>query len=284
MDVYAAREDPVPGVTGALVAAAVPLPPAQVVFEPSWSAVAGHLADRARPGDVVLTCGAGDVTMIGPEVLARLEARRDGVVSTSTDATSGGAAVAARGRAPPAARLRGDRHGGRAAGARLVLAPAWLLLGIERARRRDGRRSRAPSALGPAEVRRRGGHPAGHPAGPPRHRRGRGRGWPSCRRCAASRCTRHWPRTVDDRGARAGAGRRAQARRGLALLVDRTGVAFAPGRPPAARRCRWSARRSTAGAPALRAALDVLEAAAGRRARPGAPGARGQPPRRSRCG
>jgi UDP-N-acetylmuramate--alanine ligase len=75
MDVYAAREDPEPGVTGALVAAAVPLPPARIVFEPSWSAVAGHLADRARPGDVVLTCGAGDVTMIGPEVLERLEGR-----------------------------------------------------------------------------------------------------------------------------------------------------------------------------------------------------------------
>jgi UDP-N-acetylmuramate--alanine ligase len=75
MDVYAAREDPMPGVTGALVAATVPLPPAQVVYEPSWSAVAGHLADRARPGDIVLTCGAGDVTMIGPEVLARLAAR-----------------------------------------------------------------------------------------------------------------------------------------------------------------------------------------------------------------
>ena len=74
MDVYAAREDPVPGVTGALVAAAVPLPPQQVVFEPSWSAVADHLAERAKPGDVVITCGAGDVTMIGPEVLSRLEA------------------------------------------------------------------------------------------------------------------------------------------------------------------------------------------------------------------
>ncbi|MGH3388142.1 MAG: UDP-N-acetylmuramate--L-alanine ligase [Actinomadura sp.] len=72
MDVYAAREDPVPGVTGALVAAAVQLPPQQVVFEPSWSSVADHVADRAKPGDVVLTCGAGDVTMIGPEVLERL--------------------------------------------------------------------------------------------------------------------------------------------------------------------------------------------------------------------
>jgi UDP-N-acetylmuramate--alanine ligase len=75
MDVYAAREDPVPGVTGALVAAAVPLPAEQVHFEPSWSAVAGHLADRAAEGDIVLTCGAGDVTMIGPEVLDRLGAR-----------------------------------------------------------------------------------------------------------------------------------------------------------------------------------------------------------------
>jgi UDP-N-acetylmuramate--alanine ligase len=81
MDIYAAREDPMPGVTGAMVASTVPLPPGQVVYEPSWSAVAGHLADRARPGDLVLTCGAGDVTMIGPEVLARLAARRAGAAA-----------------------------------------------------------------------------------------------------------------------------------------------------------------------------------------------------------
>ena len=73
MDVYAAREDPEPGVSGALVAAAVPLPPERVTYQPSWSAVAGDLMARARAGDVVLTCGAGDVTMIGPEVLALLE-------------------------------------------------------------------------------------------------------------------------------------------------------------------------------------------------------------------
>ena len=72
MEVFAAREDPVPGVTGASVAAAVPLPRDRVVFEPSWSAVAAELAARARPGDVVVTLGAGDVTMIGPEVLALL--------------------------------------------------------------------------------------------------------------------------------------------------------------------------------------------------------------------
>ena len=78
MDVYVAREDPEPGVTGALVADAVPLAPEHVVFEPSWSATAGHLVARARPGDVILTLGAGDVTLLGPHVLAELEARASG--------------------------------------------------------------------------------------------------------------------------------------------------------------------------------------------------------------
>jgi UDP-N-acetylmuramate--alanine ligase len=75
MDIYVAREDAEPGVSGAMVAAAVPLDPEQVVFEPSWSATAAHLVARARPGDVVLTLGAGDVTLLGPEVLELLEER-----------------------------------------------------------------------------------------------------------------------------------------------------------------------------------------------------------------
>jgi UDP-N-acetylmuramate--alanine ligase len=72
MEVYAAGEDPVPGATGATVAAAVPLPAERVSFEPSWTAVPHLLADRAQPGDLVLTLGAGDVTAIGPEVLRLL--------------------------------------------------------------------------------------------------------------------------------------------------------------------------------------------------------------------
>jgi UDP-N-acetylmuramate--alanine ligase len=72
MEVYAAGEDPIPGVSGATVAAAVPLPEQQVVFEPSWSKVAGRLAAMARPGDLVLTMGAGDVTLLGPELLREL--------------------------------------------------------------------------------------------------------------------------------------------------------------------------------------------------------------------
>jgi len=73
MDVYAAREDPEPGVTGALVASSVPLPPELVTYEPSWSAVPSVAAARVRPGDVVFTFGAGDVTLIGPEILELLE-------------------------------------------------------------------------------------------------------------------------------------------------------------------------------------------------------------------
>lgn len=72
MDVYAAREDPVPGVTGALVADRVDLPPGAVAYVPSWSAAAPEVVARTRPGDLVLTIGAGDVTMVAGEVLALL--------------------------------------------------------------------------------------------------------------------------------------------------------------------------------------------------------------------
>jgi UDP-N-acetylmuramate--alanine ligase len=74
MEIYGAREDPVPGISGAMVAEAVPLPPERVLFEPSWSATAPALAARARPGDLVMTMGAGDVSMVGPEVLDALRA------------------------------------------------------------------------------------------------------------------------------------------------------------------------------------------------------------------
>jgi UDP-N-acetylmuramate--alanine ligase len=78
MEVYAAGEDPIPGATGAAVADAVPLAVDRVLFEPSWSAVPEQVAARSRAGDVVLTLGAGDVTMLGPEILAVLDAGAGG--------------------------------------------------------------------------------------------------------------------------------------------------------------------------------------------------------------
>ena len=45
LDVYGAREDPLPGVTAALIAQAVPLPADCVFYEPCWVDVPGRLAD-----------------------------------------------------------------------------------------------------------------------------------------------------------------------------------------------------------------------------------------------
>jgi UDP-N-acetylmuramate--alanine ligase len=70
--VYGARESPEPGVDGSLVSDAVTLPPGDVVFEPDWGAAAAQVVRRTQPGDLVLTLGAGDVTEIGPQVLALL--------------------------------------------------------------------------------------------------------------------------------------------------------------------------------------------------------------------
>jgi UDP-N-acetylmuramate--alanine ligase len=75
LDVYGAREQPEPGVNGKLIADRIDLPADRVHYEPSWASVPALLADLARPGDLVITMGAGDVTVLGPEVLAELERR-----------------------------------------------------------------------------------------------------------------------------------------------------------------------------------------------------------------
>ncbi|MBL1099964.1 UDP-N-acetylmuramate--L-alanine ligase [Streptomyces coffeae] len=73
MDIYPAREDPVPGITSALVIDAAARRGADVTAEHDRAAVPGLIAGMAKPGDLVLTMGAGDVTDLGPEILARLE-------------------------------------------------------------------------------------------------------------------------------------------------------------------------------------------------------------------
>ncbi|MDQ6524129.1 UDP-N-acetylmuramate--L-alanine ligase [Nocardioides sp. LHD-245] len=78
MDVYVAREDPDPAVTGALVAAAVPLPAGRVRFVADRGAVLDTVVGLARPGDIVLTLGAGDVTALAPRLVAALRERGDG--------------------------------------------------------------------------------------------------------------------------------------------------------------------------------------------------------------
>ncbi len=79
LDVYAAREDPEPGVTGAIVADAVP--GGRGAFHPERSTLPAAISRLARPGDVVLTMGAGDVTALGPLVVAALADARPGGLS-----------------------------------------------------------------------------------------------------------------------------------------------------------------------------------------------------------
>ncbi len=75
-DVYPARETPLEGVTGKLVVDA--LSEVRPGFAPGWTASledgARFLARRARPGDVVLTVGAGDVDRAARLILAELGA------------------------------------------------------------------------------------------------------------------------------------------------------------------------------------------------------------------
>ena len=75
LEVYAPGETPIPGASGQTMASSVPLPQGQVRFEPSWSAVPGALVARARPGDLIMTLGAGDIGLLGGEVLELLAER-----------------------------------------------------------------------------------------------------------------------------------------------------------------------------------------------------------------
>jgi UDP-N-acetylmuramate--alanine ligase len=77
-DVYAAGEAPIPGVTGKLVADALAeaVPGKRIVYLPRRADVAPFLAAETRDGDLVLTLGAGDITMTGDEALERI--RGDG--------------------------------------------------------------------------------------------------------------------------------------------------------------------------------------------------------------
>jgi UDP-N-acetylmuramate--alanine ligase len=75
LDVYAAREDPEPGVTGALIADAVP--GGRAHFVPERAQVAPLVSRIARPGALVLTMGAGDVTALGPQLVEALGKRNE---------------------------------------------------------------------------------------------------------------------------------------------------------------------------------------------------------------
>jgi UDP-N-acetylmuramate--alanine ligase len=73
-DVYGAGEQPVPGVTGKLIADSVceHLPGRSVAYIPHRGELLSYLSKSCRSGDALLTLGAGDVNSIGEELLAHL--------------------------------------------------------------------------------------------------------------------------------------------------------------------------------------------------------------------
>jgi UDP-N-acetylmuramate--alanine ligase len=77
-DVYGAAQDPIPGVTGALVVDGVRLasPQTPVAYVPHRQDVLTYLDEEVRPGDLVVTMGCGDVWMLGDAALEQI--RRPG--------------------------------------------------------------------------------------------------------------------------------------------------------------------------------------------------------------
>ncbi|MBQ1083875.1 MULTISPECIES: UDP-N-acetylmuramate--L-alanine ligase [unclassified Nocardiopsis] len=76
MEVYAAREDPEPGVTGELITSKVSHD--GVRYVPDRADAVRTVAALARPGDIVLTMGAGDVTELGPLIVEELARNAEG--------------------------------------------------------------------------------------------------------------------------------------------------------------------------------------------------------------
>ena len=77
LNVFAAGEVPIPGVSGKTVFNAVLAhrPDAQASYMPDRHTVVDHMVKTARPGDLIITMGAGDVTLLGPAIVEGLKAR-----------------------------------------------------------------------------------------------------------------------------------------------------------------------------------------------------------------
>ena len=76
MDIYPAGEAPITGVTAADLAEGIRAHGHRNVtyLGSDRQRIVDHVCEITRPGDIVLTLGAGDVSQLGPEILQRLEA------------------------------------------------------------------------------------------------------------------------------------------------------------------------------------------------------------------
>jgi len=72
LPIYAASEEPIPGVTAERLASRIEGP--QVQFAPDFAVAVVAVLSQAREGDLILTLGAGNVSQLAPQILAALEA------------------------------------------------------------------------------------------------------------------------------------------------------------------------------------------------------------------
>jgi UDP-N-acetylmuramate--alanine ligase len=71
LPIYAASEEPIPGVTAEKLAERIEGP--QVQFAADFAAAVAAVTAQAKKGDLILTLGAGSVSQLGPQILAALE-------------------------------------------------------------------------------------------------------------------------------------------------------------------------------------------------------------------
>ena len=75
-DIYPAGEKPIPGISGKVLAEAVINAGfSNLAYIPDWHDIPSLLAESARPGDVVITMGAGNIRSVGVDLINLLKAR-----------------------------------------------------------------------------------------------------------------------------------------------------------------------------------------------------------------
>jgi UDP-N-acetylmuramate--alanine ligase len=73
LPIYAASEDPIPGITAELLAARIR--DTEAHYEPDFAGAIARVTQQALPGDLILTLGAGSISQLAPQILTALESR-----------------------------------------------------------------------------------------------------------------------------------------------------------------------------------------------------------------
>jgi len=74
LPIYAASEEPLPGITAELLTSKIAKPQAE--FVPDFTSAVSAAVSAAREGDIIMTLGAGSVSQLGPQILTELESKK----------------------------------------------------------------------------------------------------------------------------------------------------------------------------------------------------------------